>query len=136
MTRFEPSHEKTCILLADQLCCNRKPLTILCGSWPWLYSLVCVGPGLKPQRKVFSRYGSFNIVDTEMVCQEVHPLVGQNRVGSFRLSYPLVHNILQQSVCEIGTVATSLPEDMVYLWCVLRLGGNAVVGVSSHSLDI
>ena len=71
-----------------------------------------------------------------MVYQEVHPLVRQDRVGSVCLSVPLVHNILQQNVCETGPVATSIPQDMVYLWCVLRLGGNAVVGVSTHTLDI
>ena len=27
---------------------------------PWLYSLVCVGPGLKPRRRVFSQRGSID----------------------------------------------------------------------------
>ena len=58
---------------ADQLCGNRTAYQCLCFRYTdsknrekfqasrlplWLYSLVCVEPGRKPQEQVFSRHGS------------------------------------------------------------------------------
>ena len=63
---------------ADQLRSNREADLSLCfrytdstipllpkfqasGNLLWLYSLVCVGPGQKPQRQVFSQRGSDDV---------------------------------------------------------------------------
>ena len=54
---------------ADQRLCFRYvdstiPLLPKCEIWKplvFLYNLVCVGPGRKPQRPVFSQRGSYNL---------------------------------------------------------------------------
>ena len=74
--------------------------------------------------------------DTEMVCQEIHHVVRQDWVGCVYLSVPLVHNLLQQNLCTTGPVATTLPQELVYLRCFLWFGGNVVVGVPSDAIDI
>ena len=66
---------------ADQLSCNREADQRLCfryidstipllpkyeisssSNLVWSYSLICVGPGRKPRRPVFSQRGSYTVI--------------------------------------------------------------------------
>ena len=45
-----------------QSLCNLNPKFQASNLLLWLYSLVCVRPGQKPRRRVFSQRGSLNII--------------------------------------------------------------------------
>ena len=96
--QFESRHEKTCffayVKIKTQISCAvtaqlistflfvtqiEQSLFYLNKKFPassqllWLYSLVCVEPGRKPRRPVFSRCGSFSLTKGKLTMWRFHP---------------------------------------------------------------
>ena len=91
----------------------------------WLYSPVCVGPGRKPRRTVFSQRGSFLAQLSRRLIGEliVYPWSGVRRTSSVRPS--VVHNAKTSSSQK--PLDRSKPN---FMWSLLGLGEqNFVRGI-------
>ena len=103
---------------ADKLRSMRSYLTFQASSHlQWLYSPVCVGPGWKPRRPVFSQRGSYCLSDPDffLIPQRgeliIHLLYSKNDLG-FGLFTLALHMFIEGNVLSIDMsvrMTTSLP---------------------------
>ena len=143
---YETHHEKTGLCICENKDTDQLISAFVFATWIvqsffylnpkfqaynyilWLYSLVCVGPGLEPRRQVFSRRGSVIVMDTITV----RP--------TFALSEPfLCASVIAKDPCWLAPFfqsdAMSIYRHLFYsLFFFNVTWGYTIIAVSSRNI--